>query len=293
MSPKFNIKNIGFIGLGVMGMPMCINLSKNEEFNVTGFDINKEKNKILIKSGLKTALNAKDIFENNDLVITCLPGGKFVKKLYFQDKMISLVRKNQIIIDMSTSHPDLMKKINTKIKEKKSFFADAPIARTRQAAIDGKLAIMVGSDQVVFESIKPVLELVGSDIIHCGDVGSGQFTKILNNMVLFQNVLALSEASKIAERYNLDCGQLFQNISKCSGDSFALKNHGLKSIIKDNYPNPAFSVKYAQKDLSYAIDLAKKQNINTPGCNNLNELFTKAINEGYGDLYFPVIKKVL
>ena len=121
---------------------------------------------------------------------------------------------------------------------------------------------MVGSDQVVFESIIRVLELVGSDIIHCGDVGSGQFTKILNNMVLFQNVLALSEASKIAERYNLDCGQLFQNISKCSGDSFALKNHGLKSIIKDNYPNPAFSVKYAQKDLSYAIDLAKKQNIN-------------------------------
>ena len=103
MSPKFNIKNIGFIGLGVMGMPMCINLSKKEEFNVTGFDINKEKNKILIKSGLKTALNAKDIFENNDLVITCLPGGKFVKKLYFQDKMISLVRKNQIIIDMSQS----------------------------------------------------------------------------------------------------------------------------------------------------------------------------------------------
>ena len=203
------------------------------------------------------------------------------------------MRENQIIIDMSTSQPDLMTKINKTIKDKKSSFADAPIARTRQAAIDGTLAIMVGSNQIVFQTIKPVLELMGSDIMHCGDVGSGQFTKILNNMILFQNVLALSEASIIAEKYNLNSEKLFQNISKCSGDSFALKNHGLKSIIKDNYPNPAFSVKYAQKDLSYAIELAKKKNINTPGCSNLNELFAKAIDEGYGDLYFPIIKKVL
>ena len=293
MKPKFNIRNIGFIGLGVMGMPMCINLSKNKKFNVSGFDKNEDKNKMLSKLGLKTTLNPIEIYEKNDLVITCLPGGKYVEKLYFQDKMISFVRENQIIIDMSTSQPDLMTKINTKIKDKKSSFADAPIARTRQAAIDGTLAIMVGSNQIVFQTIKPVLELMGSDIMHCGDVGSGQFTKILNNMILFQNVLALSEASRIAEKYNLNSEQLFQNISKCSGDSFALKNHGLKSIIKDNYPNPAFSVKYAQKDLSYAIDLAKKQNINTPGCFNLNELFKKAIDKGYGDLYFPVIKKIL
>ena len=293
MKPKFKIKNIGFIGLGVMGMPMCINLSKNKKFNVSGFDKNEDKNKMLAKLGLKTTLNPIEIYEKNDLVITCLPGGKFVEKLYFEDKMISFVRENQIIIDMSTSQPDLMTKINKTIKDKKSSFADAPIARTRQAAIDGTLAIMVGSNQIVFQTIKPVLELMGSDIMHCGDVGSGQFTKILNNMILFQNVLALSEASIIAEKYNLNSEKLFQNISKCSGDSFALKNHGLKSIIKDNYPNPAFSVKYAQKDLSYAIDLAKKQNINTPGCYNLNELFKKAIDKGYGDLYFPVIKKIL
>ncbi len=293
MKPKFNIKNIGFIGLGVMGMPMCINLSKNKKFNVSGFDKNEDKNKMLSKLGFKTTLNPIEIYKKNDLVITCLPGGKFVEKHYFEDKMISFVRENQIIIDMSTSQPDLMTKINKTIKDKKSSFADAPIARTRQAAIDGTLAIMVGSNQIVFQTIKPVLELMGSDIMHCGDVGSGQFTKILNNMILFQNVLALSEASIIAEKYNLNSEKLFQNISKCSGDSFALKNHGLKSIIKDNYPNPAFSVKYAQKDLSYAIDLAKKQNINTPGCYNLNELFKKAIDKGHGDLYFPVIKKIL
>ena len=91
MKPKFNIKNIGFIGLGVMGMPMCINLSKNKKFNVSGFDKNEDKNKMLAKLGLKTTLNPIEIYEKNDLVITCLPGGKFVEKLYFEDKMISFV----------------------------------------------------------------------------------------------------------------------------------------------------------------------------------------------------------
>ena len=99
MKPKFNIKNIGFIGLGVMGMPMCINLSKNKKFNVSGFDKNEDKNKMLAKLGLKTTLNPIEIYEKNDLVITCLPGGKFVEKLYFEDKMISFVRENQIIIE--------------------------------------------------------------------------------------------------------------------------------------------------------------------------------------------------
>ena len=120
-----------------------------------------------------------------------------------------------------------------------------------------------------------------------------EFTKILNNMILFQNVLALTEASKIAEHYKIDTKTLFKNISNCSGDSFALKNHGLKSIAEDIFPNPAFSVKYAQKDLSYALEMANQIGLKTPGSITINDLFTQAIKEGYGDLYFPVIKKVL
>ena len=86
---------------------------------------------------------------------------------------------------------------------------------------------------------------------------------------------------------------MFQNISKCSGASFALKNHGLKSIVKNYYPKRAFSVEYAKKDLSYAIELAENKNITLRGCKNINDLFSNAIDEGYGDLYFPVIKKII
>ena len=109
---------------------------------------------------------------------------------------------------------------------------------------------------------------------------------------------ALTENKKINKKINgikvdLNTEALFKNISNCSGDSFALKNHGLKSIVQDNYPNLAFSVKYAQKDLSYALEMANQMELSTPGSTTINNLFTKAIDEGYGDLYFPVIKKIL
>ncbi len=293
MQKDINITKIGFVGLGVMGMSMFKNLANCKELSLQGFDKDNTKLITLKKMNLKNASNIKEIYKTNELVITCLPGGKHVENLYYKEKAMSFIKKDQIIIDMSTSKPDLMLKLEKDLKIKDAFIADAPIARTREAAINGTLAIMVGATNDIFKKIKPILELMGTDIMHCGPVGTGQFTKIINNMLLFQNVLALSEASKIAEHYKIDTKILFKNISNCSGDSFALKNHGLKSIAKDNFPNQAFSVKYAQKDLSYALEMADQMGINTPGSKTINNLFDKAIKEGYGDLYFPVIKKIL
>ena len=293
MNKDTNIKKIGFIGLGVMGMSMFKNLAKYKKYSLQGFDSDNNKLNSLKKLNLKQALNIEEIFKKNDLIITCLPGGKHVEHLYYKENAMSFVTNNKLIIDMSTSQPDLMLKLEKDLKKKDAFIADAPIARTRQAAIDGTLAIMVGATNDIFKKIKPILGLMGSDVMHCGPVGTGQFTKIINNMILFQNVLALTEASKIAEHYKIDTETLFKNISNCSGDSFALKNHGLKSIVQDNFPNPAFSVKYAQKDLSYALDMANQMGLNTPGSTTINNLFSKAIDEGHGDLYFPVIKKIL
>ncbi len=293
MKKDIHINTIGFIGLGVMGMSMFKNITNYKSISAQGFDSDKNKLDLLKKLNLNQASNIEEIYKTNDLVITCLPSGEHIEDLYYKENALSFVKKDQIIVDMSTSQPELMIKLEKNLKEKDVFFADAPIARTRQAAIDGTLAIMVGTTNDIYKIIKPFLKLMGSDIMHCGPVGTGQFTKIINNMLLFQNVLALAEASKIAEYYKIDTKTLFQNISNCSGDSFALKNHGLKSIASDNFPNPAFSVKYAQKDLSYALDMANYAGVNMSGSTTINNLFTKAIKNGFGDLYFPVIKKVL
>ena len=288
------INTIGFIGLGVMGNSMCKNLLQNKNWSIMVNDINKNKEEDLHNHGAIIASDIEDLFDKSDVIITCLPGGSFVYEMYFgKQNMISFIKPNQYIVDMSTSQPDLMVKLNVDIKKKKSFFADAPIGKTRQAAIDGTLAIMVGSDLDTFKHLLPIFNLMGEDIMHCGDVGSGQLTKIMNNMILFETVVALSEAANIAEKYGMNVGKLFNNITKCSGDSFALKNHGIKSIAKDHFPSSAFSSEYALKDLSYALELGNKLKIKLPGAETAKKLLQTSIEQGDKDLYFPVIKKYL
>ena len=288
------INVIGFIGLGVMGNSMSKNLLKNKKWSVIVKDLNQSKEEDLQNHGAIIASDIKEVFDKSDVIITCLPGGSYVNEMYFgKQDMISVIKPNKYIVDMSTSQPDLMVKLNINIKKKNSFFADAPIAKTRQAAIDGTLAIMVGSDLNTYKHLLPVFNLIGEDIMHCGDVGSGQLTKIMNNMILFETVVALSEAANIAEKYGMSVEKLFNNITKCSGDSFALKNHGLKSIAKDNFPSPAFSSEYALKDLSYALELGNKLKIKLPGAETAKKLLQSSIEQGDKDLYFPVIKKYL
>ncbi|MGI9491174.1 MAG: NAD-binding protein, partial [Geminicoccaceae bacterium] len=124
-------------------------------------------------------------------------------------------------------------------------------------------------------------------------LGAGQVVKIMNNMVLFQTVLALSEAVTIAERSGVDGKILLETMSKGSGDSFALRNHGMKSILPEDYPEKAFSVRYALKDLSYALEIAKENGISASGAANVKEKFEQAIAAGDGDRYFPVIRRLL
>ena len=288
------INVIGFIGLGVMGNSMSKNLLKNKKWSVIVKDLNQSKEEDLQNHGAIIASDIKEVFDKSDVIITCLPGGSYVNEMYFgKHDMISVIKPNKYIVDMSTSQPDLMVKLNINIKKKNSFFADAPIAKTRQAAIDGTLAIMVGSDLNTYKHLLPVFNLIGEDIMHCGDVGSGQLTKIMNNMILFETVVALSEAANIAEKYGMSVEKLFNNITKCSGDSFALKNHGLKSIAKDNFPSPAFSSEYALKDLSYALELGNKLKVKLPGAETAERLLQTSIERGDKELYFPVIKKYL
>jgi 3-hydroxyisobutyrate dehydrogenase-like beta-hydroxyacid dehydrogenase len=127
----------------------------------------------------------------------------------------------------------------------------------------------------------------------CGKAGSGQLTKILNNMILFETVIALSEAANIAENYGMNVESLFNNITKCSGDSFALRNHGLKSISQDKFPTQAFSSEYALKDLSYALELGSKLNLKLPGALTTEKLLKISIQNGDKDSYFPAVKKHL
>jgi 3-hydroxyisobutyrate dehydrogenase-like beta-hydroxyacid dehydrogenase len=165
--------------------------------------------------------------------------------------------------------------------------------RTRTAAEAGTLAVTVGASDQTFAAIEPFVRTFASDVLHAGDCGAGQVVKILNNMVVYETVLALAEARAIGVRAGMDPKRLFEAFAMCSADSFALRNQGFKAIAPQQFPERAFPVTYARKDLSYALALADQMGIDASGARNLVARFDEAIAAGHGDKYAPAISLVI
>ena len=166
------------------------------------------------------------------------------------------LRAGQCVVDTSTSSVELTRQIGARLTGKGIRYADAPVARTREAASRGELSIMVGATDDTFPRIRPILETMGTDVTHCGPVGCGQVVKILNNMLVFQHCGALAEAIAIGRRNGVPAEVLLPTMAMGSGDSFVLRNHGMKAMLPGVFPERAFSTRYAIKDLSYALEMA-------------------------------------
>jgi 3-hydroxyisobutyrate dehydrogenase-like beta-hydroxyacid dehydrogenase len=168
-------------------------------------------------------------------------------------------------------------------------FADAPVARTRQAAIDGTLSIMVGASEELFAKVAPLLSYMGSDVTRCGDVGCGQVVKLINNTLLFEQVAAIAEMMVVAERAGVTPAKLIEAVGLGSGNSFALQNHGKKAMAPRDFPEKAFPSHYALKDLSYTLDLAEQMGVEAKLGKLASSYYQAAVDAGIGAKYFPAI----
>jgi 3-hydroxyisobutyrate dehydrogenase-like beta-hydroxyacid dehydrogenase len=283
---------VGFIGLGVMGGPMCRNLARKlPQTQVVIHDRSPEAVEPVLGAGPNvTVSEPEDLARRSDVILLSLPNGDAVEQVV--GTIIDSINPGTVIIDTSTSPVDTTRQIADQIQAVGGEYLDAPIARTRAAAENGTLSIMVGGNQAAFEQVLPILECMGTEISHCGPVGSGQVVKILNNMVLFQTVHALSEALAIASLAGVDGSVLFDVFSKGSADSFALRNHGCKALLAGDFPPRAFSTDYARKDNTYAIALAKSVGVTPKGAKLLDEVFSLAQDRSLGEFYFPVFHRL-
>jgi 3-hydroxyisobutyrate dehydrogenase len=286
-----NYKTIGFIGLGVMGEPICRNLVKKSGAAVIVFDLAPEPLARLRAEGASIAGSVAEVVNKSDIVFLCLPSAKHARAVFEGDGILKNVRNGQVVVDLGTSSVNQTRDFARQLQAKGAVWADAPIARTRQAAQDGTLSVMVGATAELYAAIEPLIRCFATDVTLCGDVGAGQVTKILNNMVLFETVNALSEAVAVAKGNGVDPKLLLETLSKGSADSFALRNHGLKAIVPGVFPDRAFSTEYALKDLSYALELAGDAGIKIRGAELIGKILQEAIDAGSGDAYFPVIAK--
>jgi 3-hydroxyisobutyrate dehydrogenase len=284
-------KTIGFIGLGVMGEPICRNLVKKSGAAVLAFDLAPEPLARLCAEGAGIAGSVAEIVAKSDVVLLCLPSAKHARAVFEGDGILKNIRQGQVVVDLGTSSVNQTRDFAKQLQTKGADWADAPIARTRQAAQDGTLSVMVGATPELYAALEPLIRCFATDVTRCGDVGAGQVTKILNNMVLFETVNALSEAVAVAKRNGVDPALLLDTLSKGSADSFALRNHGIKAIVPGNFPDRAFSTEYALKDLSYALELARDAGIKIRGAELIGQILQEAIDAGSGAAYFPVIAR--
>jgi 3-hydroxyisobutyrate dehydrogenase len=284
------IATLGFIGLGVMGEPMCGHLARRSGRPVLAHDLRPEPLTRLAADGIKSAQLA-EIAEKCDLVLLSLPDGKAVAGVV--TALEPHLSPGQCVVDTSTSSVALTREIGARLSARGIAYADAPVARTREAAARGELSIMVGATDMMFDHIRPVLETMGTDVTHCGGIGCGQVVKILNNMLVFQHTAALAEAMAIGRRNGVPPELLLPTIAKGSGDSFVLRSHGMKSMLPRDFPERAFSTRYAIKDLSYALEMAAAAGLAVPGAELTMQRLRQSEQAGNAKAYHPAVLRLI
>lgn len=282
---------IGFIGLGVMGGAMCRNMAQKHAGEVLAFDTNAAAfEDALGGTKAQRAGSVAEIAERADVVFLSLPGGPQVERVCLGGEGLSSAeRRPWIVVDLSTTTVSSARNVAQKLRARNVAFADAPVARTREAAQRGELSIMVGADDALFAKIEPMLRYIGSDVTRCGEVGCGQVVKLINNALVFENTVALAEMMVLGERAGVQPATLLDAVSKGSGDSFVLRNHGRKAMLPREFPQKSFPPEYVLKDLSYVLELAAETGVTAHVTELSRRYYEATAANGFGGRYFPAV----
>jgi len=260
--------NIGFIGIGIMGRPMAKNLIK-AGYALTVYDKYSNVDD-LVALGAKKASSNKDVASQCEIIITMLPNSPQVKEAVLgADGVLEGAKKGSILVDMSSIAPGAAQEICAAVKEKGVVMLDAPVSGGEPKAIEGTLAIMVGGDAAAFETVKPILEKMGSSAIRVGDIGAGNVTKLANQIIVALNIAAVSEAFVLATKAGVNPEAVFNAIKGGLAGSTVM-NAKIPMILDGNF-KPGFRIELHIKDLQNALDTAHALNVPVPLTANIME----------------------
>jgi len=286
---------IGFIGLGVMGGPMCRNMALKHGGRLIAFDLNPASfDEALGDTKAERAASIAEVARAADIIFLSLPGGAQVKAVCLGESGIAAsARTGAIIVDLSTTAVELAREVARELAAQGLEFADAPVARTREAARRGQLSVMVGAPEPLYARIRPLIDYIATDVTHGGEVGCGQVLKLVNNMLVFEHVVALAEMMVVAERAGVKPEVMLAAVSKGSGDSFVLRNHGINAMLPHSFPDKAFPPEYVLKDISYVLELARGCEV-TPHLAEMTRRYYQASAEtGGSGRYFPAVIELI
>jgi len=247
---------IGFIGLGNLGGKLAGSLLRNK-FDLTVRDLDNKLIKDFAKKGSNIANSPKELSQNVDLIITCLPSPKVCSEVMEEkDGVINGLSEDKIWLEMSTTDESEVKRLGNLVKKKGAIPLDAPVSGGCHRAATGNIAIFVGGERKVFEKILPVLSSMGRKILHTGDLGTASVLKVITNYLASVHLAALGEAWTIAKKSNLDLNKTFKGIAVSSGNSFVHETES-QVILNGSY-NINFTMDLIEKDMTLFNDLSQK-----------------------------------
>ena len=274
------IKRIGFIGIGVMGASMATHLLE-AGYQLTVFNRTKDKADALIEKGARWADTPAELAAESDVVISIVGYPEDVEQVYFGEKGILSTKQGGYVIDMTTSSPKLAQKLYEEAKKKGIAALDAPVSGGDIGARNGSLVIMVGGDRAAFDTVKPIFEIIGRTIRYFGPAGSGQYTKMANQVAIASTMLGVCEAIAFAEKAGLDTTEVLETISGGAAGSWSLSNLAPRMIRGDD--SPGFFIKHFIKDMRIALDAAEEMHLDLPGLSLAKRLYDEIAARGLED----------
>jgi 3-hydroxyisobutyrate dehydrogenase len=273
-------QRIGFIGLGIMGRPMALNLHR-AGFEVIAWNRTASRLDEAVAEGLLRGESPADVARQADITITMVRDSPDVEAVVLGPAgVIEGAQADSVVIDMSTISPEVTRAVAARLNEKGVHMLDAPVSGGDVGAQQGTLSIMVGGEPDAFERCRPVLEAMGKTITHCGPSGAGQTVKLCNQIVCGLNILAMSEALAFGAKAGVDLRVMHQAISAGAAGSWMLTNLAPKVFDRDFAPG--FTVDLQQKDLRLALDSAAEIEAVLPGTALVHQLFRAVQAHGGG-----------
>jgi 3-hydroxyisobutyrate dehydrogenase-like beta-hydroxyacid dehydrogenase len=273
---------IGFIGLGTMGKWMALNMLK-AGFPMRVYDINPTPVEFLAGQGAKAATSPADAAAQVEWLFLSLPDTELVEKVVFGEKgVVQGARPGLALVDLSTISYIPTLEIDRRLKEKGVLFADAPVSGMEARAKEGKLTVMFGGDEGLFRTVRPALDAIGNQIVYMGGVGSGQLTKLINQLLYNISCAGVAEVLPMAVKLGLDPERVAQVVTTGTGRSFAAEF--FIPLTLENRFDEGYPVKSAYKDMISAAEISAHKGIPLPVVNATAVTFQMAMAEGFGDL---------
>ncbi len=271
---------IGWIGTGVMGRWMCQH-AMSKGFSATAYNRSSDKLKPLIDLGAVAATSPKEVAAKSDIIFAIVGFPKDVREVFLgADGALAGCAKGAVLVDMTTSEPGLAKEIHAAAKEKGVYAIDAPVSGGDIGAKNAALSIMIGGDPEVVAAVQPVFEAMGKTIVHQGPAGSGQHTKMVNQILISSNMVAVCEALLYGHKAGLNLETVFKSVTVGAAGSKALEILGPRMLRRDF--EPGFYVEHFIKDMGIALAEAEKMNLGLPGLGLAKQLYELVRAQGMG-----------